>query len=98
MGGDNYARSSLPDDITKLLEYERGAIQIDFQDHGRRCLRGRDASGMDDAAYSADCRGCFDERVNGSPRGNVYDCGANLEPGVIEDFGSGIDIILTLIR
>ena len=80
--GDDDARSAARDDVAELLEHERGAIQIDLQDGGRRCLGGGDAGGMDDAGDVAERRGCLDERVDRLARGDVDDGGAHLEPGV----------------
>lgn len=95
--GDNDARSVACNDVAEFLEHERGAIQIDLEDRGRRCLGGGDTGGMDDAGYVADRRGGLDERVDRCARGDIDDSGAHLEPGVAQDFCGRIDVMLAQI-
>jgi hypothetical protein len=45
---DHDARSADGDDPTELLQNVGDADQIDGDDGGRRCLRGRQSSGVDD--------------------------------------------------
>jgi hypothetical protein len=40
---DHDARPAARDHIAEFFEHERGAVQIDLQDRGRRCLRRREA-------------------------------------------------------
>jgi len=40
LGGDHHTGAAASDDVPHLLEHERGAIQVDSEDRGWRCLAG----------------------------------------------------------
>lgn len=84
--GDYDAGSAGRDDGAKFFQHESRAIKINFQDRGRRCLRGGDASGMDDAGDGANRGGFLDQRVDRFARGNVNGRSAHIEPCVAKNF------------
>jgi len=49
---DDNASAALHNDIAELFQHEGSAIKVDLEDRGRRGLRRRDASGMDQAGHA----------------------------------------------
>lgn len=91
--GDDDAGAAAGDNVSELFQHQRGAVEIDLQDGAGRCLRGRDARGVDHAGHVSLRRGRPGERVDRWPRRDIDGRGGGVEPGIAEDLGGSLCIL-----
>lgn len=61
---DHDARTAFCNDVAEGFKHERRAVQVDVEDRGRRCLRRRDAGGVDQSDDVTARGGHADERLH----------------------------------
>ena len=85
------------DDVAELFQHEGRAIQIDFEDRGRRGLRRGDAGSVDQPGDVAQTRGRLDERVHGLARRCIDGRDAHVVSGVRQHLCRRLGIVLAQI-
>ena len=91
--GDDDASPAAGDDVAELLQHERRAVQIDFEDRCRRRLRRGDAGGVDQPGDVADTVAVSTSACTGLARGHVDGRDAHLVPGVRQDLRRRVGVL-----